>query len=215
MYPLPMRYLVFISSCFLLSCSSVYKKLQRTTGDVACVQQFKPAFATAFYTTQVDVVGKHLSGILVFKQMPDSSTRIVFTSETGPTFFDFEFTANGNFTVHYILDQMNKKAVIKTLRKDFELVLLHNTSPANGYLLTDTTQHLHYYAFPQEKGTNYYVTNESCTELFRAEKSSKRKPVVVAQMLNYQNGLPDTIGITHKKFNFTIALKRLERNVAR
>jgi hypothetical protein len=34
---------------------------------------------------------------------------------------------------------------------------------------------------------------------------------VEAVMRNYVNGIPDTIGISHKTFNFTIGLKRLQR----
>jgi hypothetical protein len=45
------------------------------------------------------------------------------------------------------------------------------------------------------------------------ERASKKKTVVSAIMKNYSNGIPDTIGISHKTFSFTIGLKKLERNV--
>jgi hypothetical protein len=64
---------------------------------------------------------------------------------------------------------------------------------------------------PQEKGANYYITNMAGDALLRMEKSSKRKPVAVATMANYKNGVPDTIGIDHKNFKFTIGLKKIER----
>jgi hypothetical protein len=152
-------------------------------------------------------VGKHLDGLLVMKTMPDSSTRIVFTNQAGPTFFDFGWAPHDTaFTVYHIIDQMDKKAVIKTLRKDFELVLFKHTS--QGRTLSDGTNR--YYAFPQEKGTNYYITDSTCTRLLRAEKASKKRAVVVATLLNYQDGIPDSIHIEHLKFHFTIDLKRFE-----
>ncbi|HQY12763.1 MAG TPA: hypothetical protein PK133_11145, partial [Ferruginibacter sp.] len=77
------------------------------------------------YSTTVDVSGNHLSGLLLVKKMPDSSTRMVFSSEMGLSFFDFEFSADGNFKVYSIIKKMNRKAVIKTLRHDFELVLMN------------------------------------------------------------------------------------------
>jgi len=43
------------------------------------------------------------------------------------------------------------------------------------------------------------------------ERSSDRKPVVQAIMDGFHNGVPDTIGISHKNFKFNIGLKRLER----
>lgn len=205
-----MRYLL-LSSClfFMAGCSSAYRHLQKTRANPACVLQFKPRFERALYNTQVDVIGKHLSGILLMKVMPDNSTRLVFSNEIGFKFFDFEFAANGDFKVYYILKQMDKKAVIKTLRKDFELVLMQRLDTANAFVLTD--QNALYYGFPQKKGAFYYITDSSCKRLLRMEKSSNRKAFVEAVMENYSEGMPDTIGITHTNFNFTIGLKKLKQ----
>ncbi len=212
MQPFPMRCLLFISGIVCCcACSSPYKKLQRANGDLSCLQQFKPVFGRALYRTQVDVVGRHLSGLLLIKTMPDSSLRMLFSNEAGFKFFDFEFGRDSGFTVHYILKQMNKKAVIKTLRKDFELVLMRHISGPDAYALRDPA-HV-YYAFPREKGVDYYITDTLCRELIRMERASARKAVVEAIMQHYENGQPDTIGIRHTGFQFTIALKRLENNV--
>jgi hypothetical protein len=99
------------------------------------------------------------------------------------------------------MEQMNQEAVKKTLRKDFELVLLLHTEAGKAFALKDGQDN--YFAFPQEKGINYYITDSACTRLLRMEKASKRKPVVIAQMQDYRNGIPDTIGISHKNFKFT------------
>ncbi|SFP92073.1 hypothetical protein [Parafilimonas terrae] len=206
-----MRYLL-ISLLFVFSaCSSSYKHLQTTAGDVHCLDKFKPDFSNVLYYTQVNVIGKHLSGLLLIKAMPDSSTRIVFSSEAGFKFFDFGFAPNGNFKVYYIIDEMDKKAVITTLRKDFEMVMMQPYSLQNGYVRKDIDSAYNYYTFPQEKGFNYYITDAGCNELIRLERASKRKAVVKIQMLDYKNGTPDSIGITHTNFNFNIGLKRLEK----
>jgi hypothetical protein len=201
-------FLAGVSFCAALSgCTSAYKHLRATGGDPSCIQQFRPALGSAMYNTQVDVVGKHLSGILVMKQMPDSDTRIVFTSEMGLTFFDFAFSPRGDFKVYHIMDKMNKKAVIKTLRKDFELILLEHTAMAGAKVLTDGVNH--YYGFPQEKGVNYYITDSACTHLIKAQKASSRKAIVEATLNHYQAGIPDSITIVHQLFHFTIILNRL------
>ena len=120
-----MRCLLFSSVLFVLAgCSSVFKNLQPASGDAAVLQKFKPAFSVALYKTNADVVGNHLSGLLLIKKMPDSSIRMVFSNEMGFKFFDFEFSTDGGFKVFSIIHQMDKKAVIKTLRKDFELVMM-------------------------------------------------------------------------------------------
>ena len=205
-----MRSLLLISFCIIqLGCVSVYKNLQDTTGDIHNLQQFKPVITTALYKIDVNVIGKYLSGLLLLKTMPDSSIRVVFSSEMGFKFFDFEFSPGNRFKVNYIIKQMNKKPVIKTLRKDFELILMQSLDPSTVHIRKDSL--FIYYVFPQTKGFYYYITNPGGNELVRMERSSKRKPVVEAIMKNYSNGIPDTIGITHKNFNFTIGLKKIER----
>jgi hypothetical protein len=205
-----MRFLL-LSSCFffLAGCSSVYKNLQPTTGNVSAVRKFKPDFKVALYNTEVNVTSHHLSGLLLIKKMPDSSLRMVFSNEMGVKFFDFQFLPDGSFKVFYIIKQMDKKPVITTLMKDFDLVLMRHMNDNTASILKQDG-HV-YYKFPQSKGFNYYITNTAGDSLIRMERSSKRRPVVVAIMKNYKDGIPDTIGIEHKTFKFMIGLKRIER----
>lgn len=203
-----MRYLLLNSVLLLTGCSSVYKNLQRTTEDVNCITQFRPQFENTLYSTQVDVLKHHLSGLLFFKQMPDSSLRVVFANEMGFKFFDFEFTKDGGFIKHYVIDKMDKKSVVKTLRGDFELALLH-PDLQDAYVMRDSNYR--YVVVPTEKGNNYYITDSSCSQLVRLEKSSRRKPVVKAWLTNYKDGVPDSIQIRHQQFKFNISLQRVQK----
>ena len=203
-------YLILSSSLLIMmSCSPVHQQMQTAAADVKVLQKFKPAFTVALYNTTVDVVGNHLSGLLLIKKMPDSSTRMVFSNEMGLGFFDFEFATDGNFKVYSIMKKLNKKSVIKTLQHDFELVLMNNLD--NSKAVVKTNEGLTYFIFPQSKGYNYYITNQSGDELVRMERASNKKIIVEAVMKNYINGIPDTIGISHKTFEFNIGLKRIER----
>ena len=177
--------------------------------DAGCISSFKPVFTTALYNTQVNVTGKHLSGILIIKTMPDSSTRMVFSNEAGFKFFDFGFDKD-DFKVHYIVSQMDKKPVIKTLRKDFELVLMKHVNTASYYTIQDGGEY--YYVFPDGKDHYYYVTDSACSRLIRMERGSKKKKVMEAVMERGKDGMADTIGIRHNNFSFDIGLKRLEHD---
>jgi hypothetical protein len=183
--------------------------MQSASADMNVLQKFKPAFTVALYNTTVDVMGNHLSGLLLIKKMPDSSTRMVFSNEMGLSFFDFEFKDNGDFKVYSIIKKMNKKSVIKTLRHDFELILMNSLD--NSKASVKTNNGLLYFIFPQAKGYNYYITNADGSELVRLERASNKKTIVEAVMQHYKNGIPDTIGISHKTFEFNIGLKRIER----
>jgi hypothetical protein len=193
----------------MMSCSPVHQQMQSASADVNVLQKFKPAFTVALYNTTVDVVGNHLSGLLLIKKMPDSSTRMVFSNEMGIGFFDFEFKPDGDFKVYSIMKKLNKNSVIKTLQHDFELVLMNNLD--NSKVVVKTNEGLTYFIFPQSKGFNYYITNQTGNELVRLERASNKKTIVEAVMKNYINGIPDTIGISHKTFEFNIGLKRIER----
>lgn len=206
-----MRFLLLLSSCFLFfsGCTTMYRQLAVTNGEVTDIQQFKPVVKVALYAAQVDVAGNHLSGLLMMKKMPDSSTRLVFSNEMGFTFFDFEITSEGVFKVHSVIKKMNKKSVLTTLKKDFELVLMQNLAAEN--LVVRKSGSLLYYIFPQKKGYYCYIIDAISNKMVHMERSSERKNVVSAEMKNYYNGMPDTIGITHHNFNFTIGLKKLEK----
>ncbi len=140
--------------------------------------------------------------------MPDSSTRIVFTNEMGFTYFDFGFLAGNRFDVYQITPKMNKKYLIHTLRKDFELILFRNLDSTTYYTLTDSM--LIYHAYPQASGINYYITDSRCQHLIKMQRSSKKKPVMEASFSENIYGIsPDSILIRHLNYNFTITLNKI------
>ena len=199
---------ILLSTIGLGGCRNYYKHLAPAKGDVHCIEQFAPQYVSTMYSAYVDVTKHHFSGLLFIKQMPDSSTRILFANEIGVKFFDFSFSKDGEFTKNYILEKMDKKAVVLALKNDLKLVLLHpNLSKAS--VLTDNTNN--FVVVPNKKGKDYYITDKDCTRLVRIEKSSKRKPVVVAELMDYKNGIPDSVHIQHKNFKFSIALKKVEK----
>ncbi len=107
-----------------------------------------------------------------------------------------------------MLPKMDKKAVVKTLRKDFDMVLMRrDPSAAKTY----SGNGLRYTAFDLPKGKIYYITDTACTELIRVENGSRRKPVVDVFLKAYRNGIPDSIDIRHHTVKFNISLQRVEK----
>lgn len=203
-----MRFLLYVSILIGASaCSSAYKHAQQTSLPSDCITSLQPHFSRALYSTQVDVVGKHLSGLLIIKAMPDSSTRLLFANEAGFKFFDFGFKGK-EFTVYHIIDQMNRKAVIKTLRKDFALLLMQPVVPykSHGMLLEGENYHV----FSEGKDHYYYITDADCSRIVRMERGSKRKKVSTIFSTADDRNIPDSIRIQHHNFDFTITLKRLQ-----
>lgn len=211
MHKFRMRFLLF-SSLFilLLGCASDYRSLQSSQPDQACFDRISPRqFNTSWYNASVEVMGKHLSGLLLVKNMPDSSYRVVFTSEAGITFFDFGFSNQGDFKVFNIIEQLNKKAVIQILRKDFELVLGLPFRAGDYSRFTDGEEI--YFGVRQKNETAYFITNKDCASLHRLEWASarKRKVSVVLPGSNYPS--PEKIELSHLTFNMQIKLTRIQK----
>ena len=202
-------------SVVVISCApKAYKNLQPIQGSAAqCVSKFQPVFKRALFRTTVDVVGNHLSGILLIKQMPDSSTRLLFTNEAGFKFFDFEFSSLGTFKVYHIIEKMDKESVKKTLKKDFQLVLFNKPLKfLKPYHFSGKKESENYFAYNEGEDHYYYITDPDCSQLLRMERGSSTKKILEAFAFDFKDGVPDSVKIHHTNFNFDINLKRIYDN---
>ncbi len=206
--------ITIIAVLILISCApKTYKNLQSLNGNAVCISEFLPKYDRVLYRTTVDVAGNHLSGILLIKEMPDSSTRLVFSNEAGFKFFDFEFSKTGDFKVYSIIRKMDKESVKKTLKKDFQLILMNKpVNHLSPYRFKAQKEDEKYYAYHEGKDYYYYITNKDCTSLLRLERGSSTKKVTEAILQLQKDGVPESISIQHKNFNFEIILKRIEEN---
>jgi hypothetical protein len=207
-------FLVFLLFFFSSCAPKAYKNLHQLEGTADCLQKFQPKFERVLYRTIVDVSGNHLSGLFLVKQMPDSSTRLLFTNEAGFTFFDFEFSKTGEFKVHSIIEKMNKTSVKKTLQKDFQLILFNKPLAflkPQKFSKQQTDEK--YFAYNEGENFYYYITNTDCSKLIRMERGNSKRKVLEAFAENMKNGVPENIEIHHKNFNFDINMKRIYDNV--
>jgi hypothetical protein len=205
-----MRYLSF-SLLLCLGCASDYKMLQPSSPDGACIDKLKPSgLATAWYDASIDVVGHHISGLLLIKNMSDSSSRMVFTNEAGFKFFDFEFVPGGGFKVHHVIRQLDKKPVIRLLQKDFALMLGIPFKNRPWQAWRDGNEY--FYGVRQKKEMHYFITGKDCASLQRIESGSDKKRVVSLTFHGPNAQKPDSINLTHHTFAMQIRLRKLARD---
>lgn len=207
-----MRYFLLVS-LFLVSCGNPYKHLI-PQNSVHTIPDFQPQFKTELYRCIVD--GKflfkkfHLSGLMYLKNFSDSSTRVVFQNEMGITYFDFGWNAADSFQVYYIIDEMNRPALIKTLRKDFELLLFKNMGQPSVFLHNSTI----IYQFDRSKSfAYYYMTSEN--SLKKIEEADNKRKVISMKMTPPAVGghLAENILIEHLRANFSISLNKINQDV--
>lgn len=142
--------------------------------------------------------------------MEDGATRAVFQNEMGFTFFDFGWDVNDSFQVNQIIPQLDKPALIKTLRKDLNLLLMKNLDTASEQIFAFQGALLH--RFQLSKGIAYYV--EEKEHIKRIENWGKRKVTTILLSGNDRPGsMPDSVLFQHHKANFTIQLHRIEEHV--
>lgn len=214
-----MRYFLFVS-LILLTAVSCHQKIYQDKEDIILSQSYRaanlrPHFEKNLYRCVVD--GKfalkkfHLSGILYLKNFSDTATRVVFQSEMGNTYFDFGWDRNDSFTVHQIMDQMNKPALIKTLKKDFELLLVKQLQelPSGTFRFNKDTDET-FIRFELERGFVYYVTDPE-RKLIRIENADDKQKVVMMKMspATAPNSMAERINISHLRAGFTIDLKKI------
>lgn len=218
-----MRYFLSVSLVLLLfACNkNAYQQKQEIQlSQPLFAADLKPHFEKELYRGVVD--GKfglkkfHLSGILYLKNFADTATRVVFQSEMGATFFDFGWDKNDSFRVYSITDQMNKAALIKTLKKDFEMLLVKNMSaqPSGIYNFNKNSDE-NYIRFELDKGFVYYIANRE-RKLDAIENADEQRKVVVINMSPDSpfGTLPEKISIRHLLAGFTIDLKKIKEDVA-
>lgn len=206
-----MKYFLFSALCCLVGCTSYYKGLTKSEVLKPCVEGIKPIkLTTTWYTASIDVIGKHLSGLLVVKNMPDGSYRLVFTNEAGATFFDFKFKPDSSFQVVSVIAQLNKKPVIETLRKDFELML---GLPFNQPLQSWQHNSQQYAGIERDGEKIYFIVNPDCASHGNMEIGSKRKKKVSVSLSGKERTQPDSILITHYTFDMIIRLTKFDKDV--
>lgn len=181
----------------------------------ATIKDVQPKFESIKYRASIDVLNKHLSGILIFKTQEDSSVRAVFINEMGVTFFDITFFED-RYEYNSIMESMDKKAVKISLAKDLGMILVRsiykkipkiempNSKSEICFNEKNITLKL------KRKGTVMYCANQQFTEFpLIYNYGKKEKPVItITQNYSAESSMPDSIFVEHHKVHFTISLKQ-------
>ncbi|HRI33374.1 MAG TPA: hypothetical protein PLD02_06450 [Saprospiraceae bacterium] len=198
-------FLIFI---LLFSCSSAkfpYSDYKQMVPNNTCHVKIFPNFDYIVFNTNIEILNKNLSGLLLLKKMPDSTTRFVFTNEFGNTYFDFQFTQN-QFKIISIIDYLDKKPVINQLKTDLGLLIgYQNSNPIKNF--NNNSKLYHTYEYNHFK--NVYITDTLCEQLLSLECFNKNKKQTEIKCFGTKNNFPDSLFITHMNYHFNLSLKQI------
>ncbi len=200
-----------ISSCFLLlsACAPVKTVNGFEQKDVSLTTYLSPYFSNIkkdyIYKAQISVYGRDFGGIFIAKKINDSVYRAAFTTEFGNKLFDFEVT-DDSFKINYILEELDKKIIVNTLKRDFMLLLKKNHGVAEQFENSENKV----YKCNDGKRFNYLFINKSSGELAKLVNTTKTKEKTVITYTPENKKLAKTIVIDHKNIKLRIELNLLQ-----
>lgn len=204
----PILFLI-ISSC-LLFCSCAVKTVDGLVKTEKAPEHFHaPYFSDSnkdyIYKASIAVYGRDFGGIFIAKKVNDTLYRAAFTTEFGNKLFDFEIT-DDSFRVKYILDELNKKIVVNTLKRDFMLLLKQQHEVVAGYE-DDKNSVL---KCKDGKRYNYLFTDKATGQLQKLVNATKSKEKTIITYTAKNDILAQNIVIDHKNLQLRIELNYIE-----
>jgi len=154
------------------------------------------------YKANFEVYGHEFSGILIIKKLATQHHKVVFATEFGTKMLDMELN-NDNFTINFIANDLNKKILINTLKKDFEILLQEEVSVSKSY------QNEQFRILSNNDGgrSNYYFIRKENNYLEKLINTSKTKEKVIFNFKSKDGKLAKEVLVEHKNIKLTIGLK--------
>ena len=157
------------------------------------------------YKANISVYGNDLSGIFIAKKINATTHRVVFTTEFGNKLLDFEISET-DFKVNSIVDELNRKILINTLKSDFRLLL------KNQFLIKEQLEDTENKVYKSEDGSqfNYLFESKKEGKLFKIVHSTKRKEHISMSFTSENNTFAENIVIQHYNIKLKIELNYLK-----
>lgn len=202
---------LILSSLLHLNSCKTYVKVNNE--DLLKISEFTSPFDSSFnkilFNTKIYFYKKYFTGLLFIKQTSENNFRLVFISEIGKKIFDFTLN-NNTFKVEYILPAIDKPILIKTLKKDFSLMLFNDFNKSKKIKI-NSEDSIITLKFKTEYGKTFALYKNK--KLISINSSNKIRKIIDIKYLDYKNKLPQEINIDHKNIKLIINLKTIKQDV--
>lgn len=164
-------------------------------------QYFSDVSLDYVYKTHIEIYGNKMGGIFIAKRINDSIHRMVLTTDFGNKLLDFEISEN-SFKVNFIIDNLDKKIIINTLRDDFRTLLQVNSKVFKTYKRNNEVIY-------QTEYNAYYYFDEVSRNLTKIIKTNKRKEKVVFTFDSKKTTFAENINIQHYNIKLKIDFNQI------
>jgi hypothetical protein len=204
-------FLFGLTGFLIISCSpSVIPQTQ--DADIAVqtpVSWFHSDSTQYLFNTKIDVLKNHFSGLLVFRNMGGDTFRVVLITEVGLKIMDLEFSPEGETKVWYIMEAMNKKALIRTLSNDLNLLIMPflKTGVAESRIDEDLSSSVFKYKVGSRK--NFVSVTKDHPFPVEIRQAGWINNKVKATFYGKPESGPDSIRLAHYHFKLRMNLYRI------
>ncbi|WP_165930170.1 hypothetical protein [Flavobacterium ranwuense] len=153
------------------------------------------------YKANITVYGNELTGIFIAKKINDTTHRVVFTTEFGNKLLDFEISET-DFKVNSIVEELDKKILVNTLKTDFRLLL------RNQFLINEQFENATDKVYKSKDGNrfNTLFVSKAGEKLYKIVHSSKTKEKININFVSENNIFAEKIVIQHQNIKLRIEL---------
>ncbi|PBQ31196.1 hypothetical protein CNR22_05260 [Sphingobacteriaceae bacterium] len=133
------------------------------------------------YKAKIDLFNRHFSGLIVLKQLDETTSHLTFVTEIGMKMFDYEIR-DKDFKLVYVFEPLNKPKITKLLTEDMKLILLQHllNHDANMYEKEDHKV----YKVKEDFRYYYAITNKTQNVGKIIKKGTLFKKVKVLYLYN-------------------------------
>ncbi len=147
---------------------------------------------------------------MVVKPLPANHCRVVFLTEVGIKIFDMEFSSDSAAKVHYIMETMNKKALVNTLTRDISLVLMSPGSGITPECLSKKKSDDLVYLYRDMGRRNYYHVKSPSDNPYLARQTGCITSKVKARLYGNSDSGLDSVLIRHENIRLSLNLYRVK-----
>ncbi len=168
------------------------------------VPYFSDATIDYVYKANITAYGNELTGIFIAKKINETTHRVVFTTEFGNKLLDFEISEN-DFKINSIVEELNRKILINTLKKDFRLLL------KSDFLIDKQYKNATYKIVENKEGkySNYIFSTTLDNKLVKIVHATKTKEKINIIFTTENNIFAQNIEIQHYNIKLKIVLNKI------
>ncbi len=165
------------------------------------------------YRSNLSILNHHLSGLIVIKKIPGrNGTQVVFVSEIGMKYFDFEYTDGQNtaaFSCHYLMESLQHHKIQSRLRSLMQmLVMQYPHSVKAAYFKHPNTGEFEITYAIDGKINSYLFSDDGLAyQIIQHSKTDQLVNIEVESRLNEAS--PSSINIKSKRPGIKLQMQAL------